>query len=149
MYLGVAKLVGMDAMPIAATDEASIETLERDFAAYDFHFIHFKAVDSRGEDGDFGAKSAAIEAVDALIPRIESLAPDVLVVTGDHSTPSALRAHSWHPVPVMIASAWCRPVDTPEFGERACTRGELGIIPATSIMPLALAHARRLAKYGA
>lgn len=149
MYLGVAKLVGMDAMPIAKSDEGSIETLERDFDEYDFHFIHFKAVDSRGEDGDFEAKSAAIEAVDALIPRIEALAPDVLIVTGDHSTPSALRAHSWHPVPVLIASAWCRPADAAGFGERACARGELGIFPATSILPLAMAHARRLAKYGA
>jgi len=149
MYNGVARLVGMDARPLSATDADSVGVLEAGFTEYAFHFIHFKAIDSRGEDGDFAAKVAAIEAVDALMPRIVSLAPDVLLVTGDHSTPATWRAHSWHPVPILIASRWCRGSADAVFGERSCLAGELGVFPAVRIMSLALAHAGRLAKYGA
>jgi 2,3-bisphosphoglycerate-independent phosphoglycerate mutase len=149
MYRGVARLVGMHGARVPDTDAEAIDVLGEDFAEFDFHFVHFKAMDSRGEDGDFAAKAAAIAAVDALIPRVEALEPDVLVVTGDHSTPAALAAHSWHPVPVMIASKWCRPDRDATFGERACTRGELGMLPGPELMTLALAHAQRLAKYGA
>ncbi|MFO7260755.1 MAG: 2,3-bisphosphoglycerate-independent phosphoglycerate mutase [bacterium] len=149
MYRGLARLIGMDLSPVAETDEGSVALLEKAFPNYDFHFIHFKAVDSRGEDGDFLAKVKAIEAVDALIPRIEALAPDVLIVTGDHSTPSRMRSHSWHPVPVLIASKWTRGGGVTGFGERECRKGELGIFPAKHLMTLALAHAGRLARFGA
>jgi 2,3-bisphosphoglycerate-independent phosphoglycerate mutase len=149
MYRGVARLVGMDTHPIQATDAKSVESLASRFGEYDFHFIHFKAMDSRGEDGDFDAKVTAIEAIDHIMPGIEAVEPDVIVVTGDHSTPASLRSHSWHPVPIMIASKWCRPDGHATFGERPCRAGELGIFPAVSIMTLALAHAGRLAKFGA
>jgi 2,3-bisphosphoglycerate-independent phosphoglycerate mutase len=149
MYRGVARLVGMEGARVPDSDEESVSVLEQEFDAYDFHFVHFKAMDSRGEDGVFEAKRKAIEAVDALLPRIEALRPDVLMITGDHSTPSQLRAHSWHPVPVMIVSPWTRPQPDATFGERACARGELGILPGQELMTLALAHAQRLTKYGA
>jgi len=149
MYRGVARLVGMETQGASADDQDSVHRLAQHFTDYDFHFVHFKAVDSRGEDGDFDAKVKAIEAVDALIPQVEALAPDVMIVTGDHSTPARLRAHSWHAVPIMIVSPWTRPQADATFGERACARGELGIFPGMNIMTLALAHARRLAKYGA
>lgn len=149
MYLGVAKLVGMDTRGPEPSDSESVAQLARSFHDYDFHFIHFKATDSRGEDGDFGAKVAAIEAIDALIPEIENLEPEVIVVTGDHSTPSVMRSHSWHPVPLLIAADRVRGDSGVAFGERTCLRGELGIIAGTDILPLALAHAGRLAKFGA
>ncbi len=149
MYRGVSRLLGMDIADAAETDAGSIDVLAREMETHDFAFVHFKYTDSRGEDGDFDAKVAAIEAVDALVARVEALEPDVIVVTGDHSTPSRLKAHSWHPVPVLIASPWCRPADVDGFGERACMRGELGIFEAKHLMTLALAHARRLAKFGA
>lgn len=149
MYRGVSRLLGMDIGPIAAKDPGNVDILEQRWDDYDFFFMHFKYVDSRGEDGDFDAKVKAIEAIDELVPRIEALEPDVLVVTGDHSTPARYRAHSWHPVPALIASPWCRPVDVEGFGERACLRGELGIFEARHLMTLALAHAGRLAKFGA
>ncbi|MFW6080079.1 MAG: phosphoglycerate mutase, partial [Gemmatimonadota bacterium] len=150
MYRGVARLIGMDIHPTPASDEASIDALEERFAAYEFHFVHFKAIDSRGEDGDFEAKVAAIEAADRLVPRVEALEPDVLIVTGDHSTPATYRQHSWHPVPVLLASRWALPTgEVDGFGERECRRGELGIVPAKHLMTLALAHADRLAKFGA
>jgi 2,3-bisphosphoglycerate-independent phosphoglycerate mutase len=149
MYRGVAKLVGMDTVPAAATDDGSIDVLAEKWHDYDFHFIHFKAVDSRGEDGDFAAKSKAIAAVDPLIARIEALNPDVLIVTGDHSTPSVLKAHSWHPVPLLMRTKWARPTNAMEFGERACLNGELGIFRTVDLMSIALANAGRLAKFGA
>lgn len=150
MYRGVARLLGMEVEPAPASDAESVAVLADRFQEYDFHFVHFKAIDSRGEDGDFDAKVAAIEAVDRLIPAVEALEPDVLVVTGDHSTPWSLRAHSWHPVPLLLNSPWCRPApDVSGFGERECRRGELGVFPAVDLMSLALAHAGRLAKYGA
>lgn len=149
MYRGVARLVGMATHPVQETDAGSVRALGERFTEFDFHFIHFKAMDSRGEDGDFDAKVASIEAVDALLPEIESLEPEVLIVTGDHSTPAAYRSHSWHPVPILIASRWCRPAADATFGERDCRAGELGIFPAVRIMSYALAHAGRLAKFGA
>jgi len=149
MYCGVSRLLGMDVLPIPASDEESIAKLAEGFDQYDFHFVHFKATDSRGEDGDFAAKVAAIEAIDRLIPQVEALQPDVLVVTGDHSTPSRYRAHSWHAVPVLLLSPWTRADKDATFGEKACRYGELGIFPAVDLMTLVLAHAGRLAKFGA
>lgn len=149
MYRGVARLLGMQTQPGSRTDAESVRTLTAKLEEFDYHFVHFKAIDSRGEDGDFDAKVAAIEAIDALIGEIELRAPDVLVVTGDHSTPSKLRRHSWHPVPVMIVSEWTRPDADATFGERACARGELGVFAARDLMTLALAHSGRLAKFGA
>lgn len=149
MYRGVARLVGMDAQQTPESDEQAVDLLERNFDKFDFHFLHFKAVDSRGEDGDFAAKVKAIETIDPLIARIDALRPDVLIVTGDHSTPSRMRAHSWHPVPVLIQSPWTRPAAGQTLGERSCAAGELGIFSTAHLMSLALAHAGRLAKFGA
>lgn len=149
MYRGVARLVGMDTARVPDSDAETVDVLADGFDDYDFHFVHFKAPDSRGEDGDFGAKVKAIESVDALMPRIEALKPDVILVTGDHSTPARMRVHSWHAVPFMIVSQWARPQPDAVFGERACARGELGTVPGRELMTLALAHAQRLAKYGA
>jgi 2,3-bisphosphoglycerate-independent phosphoglycerate mutase len=140
MYRGVAKLVGME----------EFDLLEERWDDFDFFFLHVKHMDSAGEDGDFERKAALIEEVDTLIPRLVELNPNVLVVTGDHSTPSRLKYHSWHPVPVLLWSQYCRPDSVHRFGERACMTGGLGPrLPATDIMPLALAHARRLEKFGA
>ena len=149
MYRGVAKLVGMDVLQAGNTLEDEITTLASVWQDYDFFYIHVKYTDSRGEDGDFAAKVKVIEQVDALIPQIVALKPDVLVVTGDHSTPAALKSHSWHPVPTMIVSPHCGADDVQEFSERACAHGALGQFPAVAIMPLAMANALRLEKYGA
>lgn len=149
MYRGMARLLGMDVMPPPETDEESVEVLRSGFQGHDFHFIHFKYTDSRGEDGDFDAKVDAIERVDSLLPGVVDLEPDVLVVTGDHSTPSRMRSHSWHPVPVLIASGWARGRTDEGFGETACRSGELGTFEMKHLMTLTLAHADRLAKFGA
>ena len=151
MYKGVAKLVGMDVLPVAGEAvEDEVETLRAHWDEYDYFFFHVKKTDSAGEDGDFERKADVIEHVDeAVVPAIMDLGPDVLIVTGDHSTPSALKSHSWHPVPTLLWSRFGFWDGMEEFGERACGRGSLGVFPATDEMQLALGYALRLNKYGA
>jgi 2,3-bisphosphoglycerate-independent phosphoglycerate mutase len=149
MYKGLARLAGMDIADAGATLGDQIETLGRLWDRYDFFFLHYKYTDSTGEDGNFAAKVEMIERLDAEIPHIRALYPDVLIVTGDHSTPSKLRSHSWHPVPVLLWAPTCRPDPVIEFGESYCLRGGLGQLQAMYLMPLAMAHAGRLGKYGA
>ncbi len=149
MYKGLAKLVGMDILPSGETLEEEIQALKSNWDNYDFFYFHIKKTDSAGEDGDFDRKVSVIEHVDELLPQIMELGPDVLIVTGDHSTPAQLRSHSWHPVPTMLWSPHCRPDGVKGFGERACASGSLGRFPATDLMPLAMANALRLTKYGA
>jgi 2,3-bisphosphoglycerate-independent phosphoglycerate mutase len=149
MYKGLARLVGMDVADAGSTLADQIETLRRLWNQYDFFFLHYKYTDSTGEDGNFAAKVEMIERLDAELPKIRALNPDVLIVTGDHSTPSKLRSHSWHSVPVLLWAKTCRPDPVTEFGESYCLRGGLGHLQAMYLMPLALAHAGRLGKYGA
>jgi 2,3-bisphosphoglycerate-independent phosphoglycerate mutase len=151
MYRGVAKLVGMQAVTFGGeTPEDEFRAAAKAWADFDFFFIHIKATDSRGEDGDFPAKVKVIEAVDAALPTLLACKPDVLLITGDHSTPAKLKSHSWHPVPLLLwAPDAARPDAETAFGERMCARGGLGTFPTAELMPLALAHAGRLAKYGA
>jgi 2,3-bisphosphoglycerate-independent phosphoglycerate mutase len=149
MYRALALLVGMELIECGDSLEEEVAALERAWGRYDFFFFHYKYTDSRGEDGDFEAKVRCIEEVDAALPRLLQLQPDVLVVTGDHSTPAVLRMHSWHPSPVILRSRWERRDDVAEFSERECAKGGLGTIPAVALMPLMLANALRLNKYGA
>ncbi len=149
MYKGLARLVGMDVADAGATLADEIETLQRLWEQYDFFFLHYKYTDSTGEDGNFTAKVEMIERFDAEIPKVRALNPDVLIVTGDHSTPSKLRSHSWHPVPTLLWATTCRPDAATEFGESYCLHGGLGQFQALYLLPLALAHAGRLGKYGA
>lgn len=149
MYRGLAKLVGMDTLKTGEGIEDELATLKNNYANYDFFFLHVKGTDSAGEDGDFDRKVTIIEQVDKLLPQILSVEPDVIIVTGDHSTPAILKGHSWHPVPILLYSKWCRPDGVSEFSESACILGGLGRFPAKQIMPLALANALKLTKFGA
>lgn len=150
MYRGLARLLGMHAIDLEGPGlEVQVDTLARVWDDYDFFFFHFKATDSAGEDGDFQAKVSAIAELDMYIGRITALRPEVLVVTADHSTPSQLRAHSWHPVPVVLTASTCRRDSATRFGETACLHGGLGRMPTKQLMGVALAHAGRLRKYGA
>jgi 2,3-bisphosphoglycerate-independent phosphoglycerate mutase len=149
MYRGLARLVGMKVLPVGESITDQLNSLHRHYAKYDFFFIHFKSTDAQGEDGDFQAKVQAIEELDKALPTLLGLDPDVLVVTGDHSTPATLAMHSWHPVPFMLKSKWCRPDNVPEFSEQACLAGGMGRFPATEIMSLAMANALKLDKFGA
>lgn len=150
MYRGLAKLIGMDVLETGQSIKDELQTLEEHWDDYDFFYLHVKKTDSYGEDGNFESKKAVIEEVDRLIPRLRRLQPDVIVVTGDHSTPSKLAFHSWHPVPVLLWSEVCRKDEVSLFGERACLRGGLGPrFPAVDLMVLVLANAKRLEKFGA
>ena len=151
MYKGLAGLIGMDLLESEGDSiQDEINTLKKYWGDYDFFFIHVKKTDSYGEDGNFDAKVKVIEEVDQKLSQILDLNPDVLIVTGDHSTPSALKYHSWHPVPVLVYSKFCRPDKVSKFGERDCITGGLGPrFPAEDLIPLALANSKRLEKFGA
>ena len=150
MYKGLAHLVGMKVLDVEEDSiEDEIKVLEKNFKNYDFFFLHIKQTDTFGEDGNWRGKVKVIEEIDSYIPRIEKLSPEVFIVTGDHSTPSVLKSHSWHPVPLILYSPVARVDEVERFSENACAKGGLGRISALHIMPLALAHAQKLKKYGA
>ncbi len=149
MYRGLARLVGMKVSKTGTTIEDEFATLKQNYQDYDFFFLHVKWTDTAGEDGDFARKVKVLEEIDANLPALTALNPDVLVVTGDHSTPAILKGHSWHPVPVLICSENCRQDAVTTFSEPAFLAGGLGRISSTQIMPLAMANAMKLTKFGA
>ena len=149
MYKGLARLVGMDIVGEATTLDEQMQVLAKNWDKYDFFFIHFKYTDSTGEDGNFEAKVKRTEEYDAVIPAIEKLNPEVMIFTGDHSTPSMLSNHSWHPVPTLLVAKNCRTDAVDSFGETECLRGGLGTFEAKYLMSLALANAGKLGKFGA
>jgi 2,3-bisphosphoglycerate-independent phosphoglycerate mutase len=149
MYKGLAKLLGMEVISVGGETADLFDALEKNWADHDFFYIHYKKTDSMGEDGRFEAKVAAIEALDPFLPRLVALRPDVLVVTSDHSTPSCLKGHSWHPNPFLLVSPTAGVDDVAAFAERACAKGLLHRFRSISAMPLMLAHALKLKKYGA
>ncbi len=149
MYRGLAKVVGMEVLSTGTTIVDKFATLTQHYDSHDFFFIHVKETDTAGEDGDFDRKVKAIEEVDRALPSLIDLDPDVIIVTADHSTPAILKGHSWHPVPFLLRSKWCRPDGVQEFAESACANGSLGRFPGMDIMPLALANALKLSKFGA
>ncbi len=152
MYRGLAKLVGMDVLETGSTWESEVETLRKHWdGGHDFFFLHLKETDKAGEDGNFEAKQEFIEQFDEeVLPQLQELAPDVLCITGDHSTPALKAGHSWHEVPVLLASSYARPSDTrEEFGELVCGRGTIGRIDSVKLMNLLLANSLKLKKFGA
>lgn len=147
-YRGIAQLVGMHILRFEGTSIAEeISQLEKNWNDFDFFYLHVKYTDLAGEDGDFDRKVRLIEEVDYSLPRLKKLDPEVIIVTGDHSTPAVLRGHSWHPVPTLVYGKYVGADGIAEFGERACLQGSLGRFPATDLMPLALANAGRILKY--
>ena len=149
MYRGIARLLGMDVLGQPASVDDELEILRDAWDSYDYFFLHHKGTDSAGEDGDRARKVRAIEQLDAVVPELRDLGPDVIAVSGDHSTPSQMAAHSWHPVPALLWSDRCGRDDVERFGERWCLRGGLGLRPTKDLMALMLANAGRLQKYGA
>jgi 2,3-bisphosphoglycerate-independent phosphoglycerate mutase len=149
MYRGLARLIGMDAPALQGDVQDEIDFLKKNYHDYDFFFLHVKKIDSYGEDGNFKGKVSKIEEFDTFLPDILSLKPDVIIITGDHSTPAVLKSHSWHPVPVLLKSPYVLGQTCQMFTERECIKGELGIFPTVNLMPLALANAGRLKKFGA
>lgn len=149
MYRGLARLVGMTVLETGKTLADEFATVKAHWHDFEFFYVHLKAADAAGEDGDFARKVRILEEVDAKIGMLLDLKPDCLVITGDHATPARLRQHSWHPVPFILQSALELPDGCDRFGERACARGALGIFPAQAAMQLMLAASAKLTKYGA
>ncbi len=149
MYVGISRLLGFETHQVEGAAPEEVDALARLLPEHDFVFMHIKKTDSAGEDGDFERKVAAIEEVDALIPRILDSGVEVLAVSGDHSTPAQMAAHSWHPVPVLLWGGSAAADGLPKFDEVTCRQGSLGRFEAKHLMPQLLAAAGRLAKYGA
>jgi 2,3-bisphosphoglycerate-independent phosphoglycerate mutase len=149
MYRGLARLLGMETPVLEGDIKEEIDFLKKNYNDYDFFFMHVKKLDSYGEDGNFQGKTSKIGEFDKVFPEILGLNPDVLIITGDHSTPSILKGHSWHPVPILLRSPYVLGSTCRNFSERECIKGELGIFPTINLMPLALANAGRLKKFGA
>lgn len=149
MYRGLAKVVGMTVVKTGPTLVDELQTLKINFNKYDFFFFHVKATDAAGEDGDFDRKVSLLEDFDRYLPQIIDLKPDVMVITGDHSTPAVLGGHGWHSVPALVYGKYCRPDQVTAFNETACIRGGLGHMSACYLMPIAMANAFKLEKYGA
>ncbi|MDD5015842.1 MAG: 2,3-bisphosphoglycerate-independent phosphoglycerate mutase [Atribacterota bacterium] len=149
MYKGLAKLVGMDILKTGESLNDEFKTLQDNFSKYDFFYLHIKKTDSYGEDGNFEQKVKVIEEVDKYIPEVLALKPDVLVVTGDHSTPALMKGHSWHPNPFMLFSKYIRVDEVEQFNEKECVKGELGRFSAVDVLPLMMANALKLQKFGA
>lgn len=152
MYKGLASLVGMEVLPVEGEGDAhagKLRALKENWTRYDFFYLHFKKTDAKGEDGDFFGKVREIEGFDALLPELLALGPEVLAITGDHSTPALLRGHSWHPVPLLLKAPYLRPDEARRLTEREALRGSLGHLRGVELMPLLLAHALRWQKYGA
>ena len=149
MYRGIARLLGMDVLGRPADLVEQVEILRQHWNDYDYFFLHHKYTDSAGEDGDRARKIKAVEQLDAVVPDLRALSPDVIAVSGDHSTPSQMAAHSWHPVPTLLWSERCGRDDVEQFGEKWCRQGALGLRPTKDLMAFMLANAGRLAKYGA
>jgi 2,3-bisphosphoglycerate-independent phosphoglycerate mutase len=149
MYRGLTQLIGMDVDRGPTSVDEVISSFKKSYEDYDYFYVHIKKVDSYGEDGNFDEKVARIEETDSYIPEIMKLSPDVLAVTGDHSTPATYKSHSWHPVPLLIVSKWARISGVSAFGESECYKGSIGRIPSLYLTSLLLAHAEKLEKFGA
>jgi 2,3-bisphosphoglycerate-independent phosphoglycerate mutase len=159
MYRGLAQLVGMDILDCGRSIQDQIASLKSHFDEYNFFYLHVKKTDSYGEDGNFAGKVSVIEEFDRWLPEILELRPDVLVITGDHSTPALMKAHSWHPNPVLLKSAFQRqmsgagqgadPAVVAKFSEKTCAAGILGNFMAMDVLPLMMANALKFKKYGA
>ncbi len=149
MYRGLARLVSMEVPEKPETYQDMWKQLESNCEDYDFFFIHFKKTDSYAEDGNFDAKVKTIEEVDEWVGQLRKLDPDVIAITGDHSTPSVLKSHSWHPVPALLWSRYCRRDEVITFEERTCIKGALGRMATKHLIFIALANALRFKKFGA
>lgn len=149
MYRGIASILGFDVLGPPADLGEEVALLGKHWTDADFFFLHHKDADAAGEDGNREAKIAAIQRLDSVVPDLVELGPDVIAVTGDHATPSQMAAHSWHPVPVLVHGALCGRDAVERFGERWCREGGLGTRPSRTLLPVLMANAGRLTKYGA
>jgi len=149
MYRGVAELAGMEVLPVGETPADAFAEAAARWRDFDYFFIHVKGTDMAGEDGNFAAKVEAVESVDRALPALLALSPDVLCITGDHSTPVPAKGHTWHPVPALIRAPLSGADGAPRFHERSARAGSLGLLPSRDLIAVLLANAGRLDKYGA
>jgi len=150
MYKGIASLIGMETVNRSFNSwQEEIAELKNNYQNYEFFYLHFKEIDTAGEDGNFEKKVFLIEKFDSLLPEILKLNFSVIAIASDHSTPALLKSHSWHPSPFLLYSKFSRSCGKIKFCEKSCQKGSLGIFKAKKVMNLLLAYSQRLKKYGA
>ena len=149
MYKGLAQLVGMTKLEGPQTIAQQFERYIKEYDNYDYFFIHYKYTDMYGEDGNFEAKKKAIEELDAALPILMKKKPDVLAITGDHSTPCPMKGHSWHPQPVLLTSKCSGWDKLDRFTETGANTGSFGVFEAKFLMRLMQANAGMFDKFGA
>ncbi len=149
LYRGVAAACGMHVMPCGKKFDEVVAAVSASWGDFDFFFLHIKQTDAAGEDGNLSAKAEVIEEVDRGLPALLELGPDVLAVTGDHSTPAPMKAHSWHPIPLLVSSPLAFVDAAVEFNEQATLNGHLGDLRSHELIGMLMAHAGKLAKFGA
>ena len=149
MYKGLAQLVGMEKIEGPQTIREQFERCVSEYNDYDFFFIHYKYTDKHGEDGNFAAKKSAIEELDSALPVLLQKKPDVLAITGDHSTPCVMKGHSWHAQPVLLHSPFSGSDKLDRFTETGANIGSLGVFEAKFLIRLMQANARMFDKFGA
>lgn len=143
LYKGIGAFLGMDILEVPGatalpdTDiEAKFKLAVDSLKKYDFVFVHVKAADSLGEDGDHAGKRDFIARIDQAVPVLAGRPDDTLLVwTADHTTPCEMKAHSADPVPIMYHGGAVRTDRVESFGERACGEGGLGFISGLDLMP--------------
>ena len=150
MDKGISSLLGMVPVPSTTGSITSqVDTLKKAYSKYNFFYLHVKKTDSYGEDGDYKNKIKIIEDFDSNLPNVMALGFDVVCITGDHSTPSRMQSHSWHPVPVLVNSQNSFHGLSKRFTEKECLKGSLGIFEAKNLLNIMFAHAGMLNKFGA
>jgi 2,3-bisphosphoglycerate-independent phosphoglycerate mutase len=149
MYKGLAQLAGMKKIEGPKTIAEQFQRYLAEYDNYNYFFIHFKYTDMYGEDGNFEAKKKAIEEFDAALPILLQKQPDVLAITGDHSTPCKVKGHSWHPQPVLLVSELSGWDKLERFTETGANQGSLGVFEAKYLIRLMQANARMFDKFGA
>lgn len=149
MYKGLAQLVGMKKIEGPQTIKEQFERYIAEYDNFDYFFIHYKYTDKSGEDGNFEAKRKYIEEIDAALPILLQKKPDVLAITGDHSTPCPMKGHSWHPQPVLLTSACSGSDKLDRFTETGANMGSLGVFEAKYLIRLMQANAKMFDKFGA
>ncbi len=161
LYVGIARVCGMT--PVSTPRETDTTTDFRQklrtanslFAqGYEFVHVHSKAPDVAAHHKDPLGKMQALEALDAalgpVVERVTNHADLLVVVTGDHATPSSgPLIHSGEAVPILLAGGPNVLSDRlATFHERAVTRGGLGHVRGTDVMPLLLNAIDRIRLHG-
>jgi len=120
------------------TIKFAIKTLEKKEKEFSYFYLHFKETDVPGHDNKPNEKKEMIEILDkdffSFLKKFAEKNKIKVIVTGDHSTPCNLKAHSADPVPILICD-WTQN-NKKEFCEKTGKTGELGRVYGKDVIRL-------------